>query len=87
MAAGRPPPPARATASADLRALSALIAGAAIIGVSPILVRLSEVGPMTTAFWRVALALPVLMVWSVVDARPARVHGLCMSRASSQLCG
>ncbi len=24
---------------------------------------------MTTAFWRVALALPVLMVWSVVDAR------------------
>ena len=40
--------------------LAALFAGAACIAASAIWVRLSEVGPLATAFWRVALALPVL---------------------------
>ena len=44
-------------------ALAALILGGAAIGGSPIFVRLSEVGPMATAFWRVALALiPIFIV-------------------------
>jgi drug/metabolite transporter (DMT)-like permease len=41
-------------------ALGALLLGATCIALSPIFVRLSEVGPTTTAFWRVALAVPVL---------------------------
>ncbi|TBY49727.1 DMT family transporter [Rhizobium leguminosarum bv. viciae] len=44
-------------------ALAALLLGGAAIGGSPIFVRLSEVGPMATAFWRVALALiPIVIV-------------------------
>jgi len=44
-------------------ALAALLLGGAAIGGSPIFVRLSEVGPMATAFWRVALALiPIFIV-------------------------
>lgn len=45
--------------------MPALIAGALAIGTSPILVRLSELPPTATAFWRVALAVPVLYLLSV----------------------
>ena len=31
--------------------------------ISPIFVRLADVGPFTSAFWRVALALPLLYAW------------------------
>jgi drug/metabolite transporter (DMT)-like permease len=41
-------------------ALPALLAGATAIGFAPIFVRLSQAGPSATAFWRLALALPVL---------------------------
>jgi drug/metabolite transporter (DMT)-like permease len=41
----------------------ALLLGASAIGLAPILVRLSEVGPTSTAFYRLALALPVLLIW------------------------
>ncbi|WP_225769300.1 DMT family transporter [Inquilinus sp. Marseille-Q2685] len=44
-------------------ALPALILGGLAIGSSPIFVRLSEVGPVATAVWRVALALPILFLW------------------------
>lgn len=46
------------------RALVALLAGAFFIGCSPIFVRLSEVGPISTAFWRLSLALLPLLVLS-----------------------
>ena len=45
-------------------AVAALFAGAAAIGTSAVLVKLTEVGPVSSAFWRVALALPVLWVWA-----------------------
>lgn len=45
------------------QALPALLAGATAIGLAPILVRLSEIGPVATAFHRVLLALPVLGLW------------------------
>ena len=45
-------------------ALIALLAGGVAIGGSPIFVRLSELGPMTTAFWRVALALLPFLAFS-----------------------
>jgi drug/metabolite transporter (DMT)-like permease len=44
-------------------ALPALLLGAVFIALSPIFVRLSEAGPISTAFWRVALALPVLWLF------------------------
>jgi drug/metabolite transporter (DMT)-like permease len=46
--------------SAAARALPALILGAVLIGLAPIFVRLVEVGPSAAAFWRLALALPLL---------------------------
>ncbi|MEQ8966875.1 MAG: DMT family transporter [Azospirillaceae bacterium] len=53
-------------------ALGALLAGAVAIGFSPIFVRLSEIEPTATAFWRVALALPLLAVWMRAAGPPAR---------------
>jgi drug/metabolite transporter (DMT)-like permease len=51
--------------------LTALILGATAIGFSPIFVRLAEVGPITSAFWRVALAAPALWLWALLS-RPTR---------------
>jgi drug/metabolite transporter (DMT)-like permease len=55
-------------------ALAALIVGGIAIGGSPIFVRLSEIGPMATGFWRVALAMVPLLLFSAVsrtsDPRP-----------------
>ncbi|MCF3640579.1 DMT family transporter [Rhizobium sp. TRM95111] len=57
-------------------ALAALLLGGVAIGGSPIFVRLSEIGPIATAFWRVALALvPFLIVSGLpgnvqADSRP-----------------
>jgi drug/metabolite transporter (DMT)-like permease len=42
------------------RALGLLLVGAACIALTPVFVRVSEVGPLPTAFWRAALALPCL---------------------------
>ena len=37
-----------------------LIIGASCLGISPIFVRLSETGPVSTAFWRSSLAIPII---------------------------
>jgi drug/metabolite transporter (DMT)-like permease len=50
-------------------ALGALVCGAFAIGFAPIFVRLSEVGPGATAFWRILLALPVLWLWMAVEGQ------------------
>jgi drug/metabolite transporter (DMT)-like permease len=50
--------------------LAALILGGAAIGGSPIFVRLSEVGPLATGFWRVALALIPLLIVAAARRRP-----------------
>ncbi len=39
-----------------------LILGAACLGVSPLLVRVSEVGPISSAFWRSSLAIPLIII-------------------------
>jgi len=65
-----PADPANGSAPGAVRfALIALISGAVAIGSSPIFVRLSELGPTATAFWRLALALPVLWVWVEIGGR------------------
>lgn len=44
------------------RAILLLIFGALMIGFAPIAVRVSEVGPQATAFWRFAFALPIILL-------------------------
>jgi hypothetical protein len=41
-----------------------LVAGAIAIGFAPIFVRLAATGPIATAFWRLALAVPILWIIS-----------------------
>lgn len=62
------------TAQADNRrrvvlAFVALVLAACAMGVSPIFVRWAEVGPYASAFWRTALALPLLWAWARFEAR------------------
>lgn len=64
------PQPAPQHAS-RLAAMLALGAGALALGVSPVLVRLADVGPFASAFWRCLLALPVLYVWMRLEDRGA----------------
>ncbi len=60
-------------------AFVALLTGAVGIGFAPIFVRLSEVGPSATAFYRVFLALPVLWLWRLQERQkpdaPAQPEG------------
>lgn len=49
-----------------------LIIGAVLVSFSPIFVRLSEIGPTSTAFYRAFLALPVLFVWMTAEDAHAR---------------
>lgn len=50
-------------------ALTCLVAGAVAMGISPVFVRFADVGPFTSALWRVALALPALWLWARIEAR------------------
>jgi drug/metabolite transporter (DMT)-like permease len=56
-------------------ALAALFAGATCIALSPIWVRVVEVGPTASAFWRVALAVPLLWTLAALRGRRARFAG------------
>lgn len=58
-------------ATAARWALPALILGALAIALAPILVRLSEVGPVATAFHRMFLSLPILGLWALWSRRQA----------------
>jgi drug/metabolite transporter (DMT)-like permease len=53
----------------ELPALLALLAGALAIGSSGIFVRLADTGPVASAFWRGALALPPLALWALLERR------------------
>lgn len=66
------------------RAVFAVAAGAFLIGLAPIGMRLSELGPQATAFWRFAFALPVLaLMWSAKPEMPVKrlpvllIAGIC----------
>ena len=50
-------------------AVAALLLGATCIALSPIFVRVSEAGPTASAFWRVALAVPVLWFFYFVKMK------------------
>src|ERR1700692_893608 len=61
---------------------AALVAGAVAMGVSPTFVRLADVGPFTSAFWRVALALPLLYAWMKISERGEARASAPFSRAT-----
>lgn len=50
-------------------AFAVLLAGATAIAFAPIFVRLSELDPVTTAFYRVFFAVPALWIWTAMPAR------------------
>ena len=56
-----------------------MFAGATAIATAPLFVKVSESGPVATAFWRVFLALPLLWLWAASSQgtalfRQARDH-------------
>lgn len=54
-------------------AFAALVMGALAMGISPVFVRFTGLDAFASAFWRVALALPLLLIWAKSDAaRSAR---------------
>jgi drug/metabolite transporter (DMT)-like permease len=67
------PSAAPAKLSSPNVAFAALMLGATCIALSPIFVRVSEAGPTPTAFWRVALAVPVLWLTLLSGERGAHV--------------
>ena len=66
-----------APATQRWHAVAVLIFGACVIGLSPILVRLSDTGPAAAGFWRLFFALPLLAVMTVRTSgplgRPSRI--------------
>jgi drug/metabolite transporter (DMT)-like permease len=50
----------------------ALLLGGVATGFTPILIRMSDVGPVASAFWRFSLALPLLWLWLLVHERQRR---------------
>ncbi|MFS8036441.1 DMT family transporter [Xanthobacter sp. AM11] len=65
--------PAPDTASASRRlafGIATLSLGALAMGASVLFVRQADVGPFASAFWRVALALPLLAAWALVAEGP-----------------
>ena len=52
-------------------ALAVLLLAAALLGLAPILVRISETGPAAAGFWRLLFALPVL---ALLTARPSEAE-------------
>jgi drug/metabolite transporter (DMT)-like permease len=52
-----------------------LLAGGIMLGFGAIFMRLSEVGPIASAFWRMALAAPLLWCWAWASRRQDRAAG------------
>ena len=55
--------------SGGSKAALAAIVGATLLGLSPIGVRLSELGPQATNLWRFLFALPILAVLALTESR------------------
>lgn len=81
--------PSARTAALDATpvAFLALVGGAMAMGISPIFVRFAEVGPFTSAFWRVGLALPALWLWSALEKSPEGAAPTWSARISVVMAG
>jgi drug/metabolite transporter (DMT)-like permease len=72
MAAALPEPsidPTPSSTGSSPLPFAALVLGALAMGISPTFVRIADVGPLASAFWRVGAALPVLWLWAAIEAR------------------
>jgi drug/metabolite transporter (DMT)-like permease len=76
-------PAVRANRLALLRLTLAVLA----ISFTPILFRLSEVGPSATAFYRTCLALPIILGWMLVERRRAPAAKLVARDALTLVIG
>ncbi|MBX9811568.1 MAG: DMT family transporter [Burkholderiales bacterium] len=68
-------------------ALATLFAGATAIATSALFVKVSEAGPVSTAFWRVFLALPFLWAWALFENRPQHFENFTRDRRFMVLAG
>jgi drug/metabolite transporter (DMT)-like permease len=66
-------------------ALAALVLGAVAMGASPLFVRMADVGPFASAFWRTTLALPFLALWAAAER--GRVPKRALANRSVWLSG
>lgn len=59
-----------------LAGIVAMLGAAFAMSISPSLVRFADVGPLSSAFWRVFLAVPVLWMWMrAEESKPGRKKG------------
>lgn len=56
-------------------AFLALLLGACFTGLNPLLVRLADIDPAAIGFWRVALMLPLFLLWRGRDTVEERIPG------------
>lgn len=63
-------------------AIAALATGAVAMGISPVFVRIADVGPFASAFWRVCLALPLLALWAYMEGGTAAIRAALTTRAA-----
>jgi drug/metabolite transporter (DMT)-like permease len=61
-------------------ALVALVLGAVAMGASPVFVRLADVGPYASAFWRTFLALPFFWAWARLESGGGAKGSLAVDR-------
>lgn len=64
-----PPSPAASQPALSASAVVALLIGSAMLAFGPMLVRMADTGPITTAFWRMGLASPVLLMVALAIRR------------------
>jgi len=59
-----------------------LLAGGCAIAFAPIFVRLSDTGPVASAFWRCALAVPLLWAWTWLPSKGTVQAGPPLARGA-----
>lgn len=52
-----------------MAAILMVVLGSALLGASPVFVRYSDLGPLTTGFYRMVFAIPLLFLWANWDRR------------------
>jgi drug/metabolite transporter (DMT)-like permease len=84
-------PDAATRPSIPAGAFLCLLAGGCCIAFAPILVRLSDTGPVASAFWRTALAAPLLWIFALRagarDRAAERAHWLALVGAGLFFAG
>ena len=71
--AERPPQETLRSPKADF---AALVAANALLAMGPLFVCIADVGPVASAFWRMALALPILVLLATRGGMPRMSRGL-----------